>query len=137
MWAAEAILALCLDVYRFSCYVRCMSRRVFDPRRVLLAGVLIGTASAGVMSPPFLSFRSCTLRFCLQAAAGVDVWAHGLWSWNWADSHRPVTAINPSNEIRKHMGPTTLYQMPPSRSALWRRDRHACCTPREILGMAA
>lgn len=34
-----------------------------------------------------------------EAAAGVDVWAHGLWSWNWADSHRPVTAINPSNEI--------------------------------------
>eukprot|EP00039_Didymoeca_costata_P032638 m.38652 g.38652 ORF g.38652 m.38652 type:complete len:749 (+) comp9460_c0_seq1:108-2354(+) len=23
-----------------------------------------------------------------------DKWAHGLWSWNWADSHRPVVGFN-------------------------------------------
>ena len=25
-----------------------------------------------------------------------NIWIHGLWTWNWADSHRKVTAINVS-----------------------------------------
>ena len=25
-----------------------------------------------------------------------DIWIHGLWTWNWADSHRKVTSINAS-----------------------------------------
>lgn len=25
---------------------------------------------------------------------GVDIWAHGLWSWDWADSHKPIKAID-------------------------------------------
>lgn len=26
----------------------------------------------------------------------ANIWIHGLWTWNWADSHRKVTAINVS-----------------------------------------
>ena len=26
--------------------------------------------------------------------SGTEVWTHGLWTWNWADSHRQVRAIN-------------------------------------------
>lgn len=34
----------------------------------------------------------------LEANPGAQAWTHGLWSWNWADSHRPVTAIAPDTE---------------------------------------
>ena len=32
----------------------------------------------------------------LQSPGG-EILAHGLWQWNWADSHRPVLAVTPSN----------------------------------------
>jgi parallel beta-helix repeat protein len=28
-----------------------------------------------------------------EMAAGSDAWMHGLWAWNWADSHRPITSV--------------------------------------------
>ena len=32
------------------------------------------------------------------ASDSGEVWAHGLWQWNWADSHRPVTDITTAND---------------------------------------
>jgi len=29
-----------------------------------------------------------------EMAGGNGVWMHGLWDWNWADSHRPVLDVN-------------------------------------------
>jgi hypothetical protein len=29
-------------------------------------------------------------------AAEPEVWTHGLWNWNWADSHRPVSSVGSS-----------------------------------------
>jgi len=29
-----------------------------------------------------------------DVAAGEGAWLHGLWAWNWADSHRPVLGID-------------------------------------------
>ena len=31
-----------------------------------------------------------------QQTARGDIWTHGLWSWDWADSHRHVTAVGDS-----------------------------------------
>lgn len=28
-----------------------------------------------------------------ELASGGQAWMHGLWSWNWADSHRPVVSV--------------------------------------------
>jgi hypothetical protein len=45
-----------------------------------------------------LTLRDVTLgqleAWAKELAAGVDVWTHGLWAWNWADSHRPVTNVS-------------------------------------------
>ena len=29
-----------------------------------------------------------------ELTAGGTAWAHGLWAWNWADSHRPIVAVD-------------------------------------------
>ena len=29
-----------------------------------------------------------------EMAAGTDAWTHGLWTWNWADSHRVIASID-------------------------------------------
>lgn len=55
------------------------------------------TTDAGITLITLRGVNSTQLRtWAAEAAAGVDVWTHGLWSWNWADSHRPVTAIAPN-----------------------------------------
>merc|ERR1711964_799294 len=33
----------------------------------------------------------------MRAWQNETVWAHGLWRWNWADSHRPVLAYDASS----------------------------------------
>ena len=32
-----------------------------------------------------------------ELAAGAEMFMHGLWAWNWADSHRPVLSISGNN----------------------------------------
>lgn len=32
-----------------------------------------------------------------EVATGDGGWTHGLWSWNWADSHRPILGVYPAN----------------------------------------
>jgi hypothetical protein len=45
---------------------------------------------AGVTAAQLSSWQADT-------ASGERGWLHGLWSWNWADSHRPILAVTPSN----------------------------------------
>ena len=39
------------------------------------------------------SFKSQLSTWRSELASGRQAWMHGLWAWNWADSHRPVLSI--------------------------------------------
>ena len=39
------------------------------------------------------SFGSQMSDWSGEIAAGEKAWLHGLWAWNWADSHRPIERI--------------------------------------------
>ena len=39
------------------------------------------------------AFESQLSTWRSEVASGHEAWMHGLWAWNWADSHRPVLSI--------------------------------------------
>jgi hypothetical protein len=43
------------------------------------------------------AFRPMLSQWGAELATGKRAMMHGLWSWNWADSHRPILAIDGEN----------------------------------------
>jgi hypothetical protein len=33
-------------------------------------------------------------RWAADVAGGEKAWTHGMWAWNWADSHRPIVSVD-------------------------------------------
>jgi len=55
----------------------------------------VGTVKGSSTSLPKANVRLAA--WGSELAAGGEAWAHGLWRWNWADSHRQILAVTPAN----------------------------------------
>ena len=82
------------------------------PPTLLLHSFLLASARKNDQTVAGYEYQVCCLHWtltricvrvpvcvwCRKMSAGNDVWMHGLWAWNWADSHRPVLSIDTAAE---------------------------------------
>jgi hypothetical protein len=62
------------------------------------------------------AFESQLPAWSAELAAGGEMFMHGLWAWNWADSHRPLLSISGSNitvgadDINRDVSPIHVHK---------------------------